>query len=253
MIKKNKMKKFVITLFTFIISFLNSNAQDSGIGAVTTGDLFSGGNVILRGLMERDYELVLLNGEMIHGKAEGSPYLNDEFTKGKIIFDNGKEYDVLTRLNVGTQKFEIKKNLNSPTSIIYINESISIQMNNNMYDLHSINLENEQILAILENCVELENISLYYFPRKVIKMPVETGAAAPTTGFTKTPMPKWTEANEFLILKNNNWYSVPNSFKKLVSMNIFDSTLLKKYKKSNKLNIKKKESLIKMVTYFNSI
>lgn len=247
------MKKFVITLFTFIISFLNSNAQDSGIGAVTTGDLFSGGNVILRGLMERDYELVLLNGEMIHGKAEGSPYLNDEFTKGKIIFDNGKEYDVLTRLNVGTQKFEIKKNLNSPTSIIYINESISIQMNNNMYDLHSINLENEQILAILENCVELENISLYYFPRKVIKMPVETGAAAPTTGFTKTPMPKWTEANEFLILKDNNWYSVPNSFKKLLSKNIFDPKLLKKYKKSNKLNIKKKESLIKMVTYFNSI
>ena len=84
-------------------------------------------------------------------------------------------------------------------------------------------------------------------------MPVETGAVAPTTGFTKTPMPKWTEANEFLILKDNNWYSVPNSFKKLVSMNIFDSKLLKKYKKSNKLNIKKKESLIKMVTYFNSI
>ena len=227
--------------------------QDTGIGGVTTGDLFSGGNVILRGLMERDYELVLLNGEMIHGKAEGSPYLDDEFTKGKIIFDNGKEYDVLARLNVGTQKFEIKKNLNSPTSVIYINESVSIQMNSNMYDLHSIKLENEQILAILENCVELENISLYYFPRKVIKMPLETGAVAPTTGFTKTPMPKWKEANEFLILKDNNWYSVPNSFKKLVSMNIFDSKLLKKYKKSNKLNIKKKESLIKMVTYFNSI
>lgn len=253
MIKKNKMKKFVITLFTFIISFLNSNAQDSGIGAVTTGDLFSGGNVILRGLMERDYELVLLNGEMIHGKAEGSPYLNDEFTKGKIIFDNGKEYDVLTRLNVGTQKFEIKRDFNSPASLIDINESVTVQMNNKMYNLHSINLGNEQILAILENCVELENISLYYFPKKVIKMPVETGAAAPTTGFSKTPKPKWAEASEFLILKDNNWYSVPNSFKKLLSKNIFDPKLLKKYKKSNKLNIKKKESLIKMVTYFNSI
>jgi len=110
-----------------------------------------------------------------------------------------------------------------------------------------------QILAILENCVELENISLYYFPKKVIKMPVETGAAAPTTGFTKVPKPKWADASEFLILKDDNWYSVPNSFKKLVSMNIFDSKLLKKYKKFNKLNIKKKESLIKMVTYFNSI
>ena len=247
------MKKFIISLFVFTISVPIINAQDSGFGAVNPSDLFSGGNVILRGLMERDYELVLLNGEMIHGNAEGSPFLNDDFTKGKIIFNNGKEYDVLARLNVGSQKFEIKKNLNSPSSIIYINESISIQMNRNTYNLHSIKLENEQILAILEDCVELKNISLYYFPRKVIKMPVETGAAAPTTGFTKVPKPKWADASEFLILKDNNWYSIPNSFKKLVSMNIFDSKLLKKYKKSNKLNIKKKESLIKMVTYFNSI
>ena len=28
-------------------------------------------------------------------------------------------------------------------------------------------------------------------------MPVETGAVAPTTGFTKTPKPKWADANEF--------------------------------------------------------
>jgi hypothetical protein len=236
------MKKFIITLFIFIISFPYTYGQEYGIGSVSTDELFSGGNVVLRKLMKRDYS-----------KAEGSPYLNDEFTKGKIIFNNGKEYDVFTRLNVGSQKFEIKKNINSPASLIDINESVTVQMNNKNYNLHSINLNNEQILAILEDCVEFENISLYYFPRKVIKMPVETGAAAPTTGFTKVPKPKWADASEFLILKDNNWYSVPNSFKKLVSMNIFDSKLLKKYKKSNKLNIKKKESLIKMVTYFNSI
>ena len=29
--------------------------QDTGITGVTTGDLFSGGNVILRKLMKRDY------------------------------------------------------------------------------------------------------------------------------------------------------------------------------------------------------
>ena len=236
------MKKFIITLFIFIISFPYTYGQEYGIGSVSTDELFSGGNVVLRKLMKRDYS-----------KAEGSPYLNDEFTKGKIIFNNGKEYDVFTRLNVGSQKFEIKKNINSSASLIDINESVTVQMNNKSYNLHSINLGNEQILAILEDCVEFENISLYYFPRKVIKMPVETGAAAPTTGFTKVPKPKWADASEFLILKDNNWYSVPNSFKKLVSMNIFDSKILKKYKKSNKLNIKKKESLIKMVNYFNSI
>ena len=190
------MKKFIISLIIFTISIPYINAQDSGIGAVTPSDLFSGGNVVLRKLMKRDYS-----------EAEGSPYLNEEFTKGKIVFNNGKEYDVLTRLNVGTQKFEIKKNFNSPASLIDINESVTVQMNNKNYNLHSINLNNEQILAILENCVELENISLYYFPKKVIKMPVETGAAAPTTGFTKVPKPKWADASEFLILKDDNWYS----------------------------------------------
>jgi len=236
------MKKIIITLLISIISIPVTYGQDTGITGVTTGDLFSGGNVMLRKLMKRDYS-----------EADGSPYLNDKFVKGKITFDNGKEYNILTRLNVGSQKFEIRKDLNSEISIIEINESVTIEMENKKYNLHSINLENKQILAVLEKCVVNERISLYYFPRKVIKMPVETGAVAPTTGFTKTPKPKWADANEFLILKNNNWYTVPNSFKKLVEKNIFDSKLLKKYKKSNKLNVKKKESLINLVSYFNSI
>ena len=236
------MKKIILILLILTMSIPITYGQDTGITGVTTGDLFSGGNVMLRKLMKRDYS-----------EADGSPYLNDKFVKGKITFDNGKEYDILTRLNVGSQKFEIRKDLNSEISIIEINESVTIEMENKKYNLHSINLENKQILAVLEKCVENERMSLYYFPRKVIKMPVETGAVAPTTGFTKTPKPKWADANEFLILKNNNWYTVPNSFKKLVEKNIFDQKLLKKYKKSNKLNVKKKESLIKLVSYFNSI
>ena len=236
------MKKIILTLLISIISIPITYGQDTGITGVSTGDLFSGGNVILRKLMKRDYT-----------EADGSPYLKDKFVKGKITFDNGKEYDILTRLNVGSQKFEIRKDLNSEVSLIEINESVTIEMENKKYNLHSINLENKQILAVLEKCIENEKISLYYFPRKVIKMPVETGASAPTTGFTKTPKPKWADANEFLILKNNNWYTVPNSFKKLLEKNIFDQKLLKKYKKSNKLNVKKKESLIDLVSYFNSI
>ena len=196
------MKKIIISIFVLTISFTHTFGQDYGIGSVTSDDLFSGGNVILRKLMKRDYS-----------EAEGSPYLNDQFTKGKIIFNNGKVYDVLTRLNVGTQKFEIKKNINSPASLIEIDETVTVQMNNKKYNLHSISLENEQILAILEDCIELENISLYYFPRKVIKMPVETGAAAPSTGFTKVPKPKWADASKFLILKELRQFEKLSSIK----------------------------------------
>ena len=245
------MKNINIIILFFLISSQLTFSQDY---SVSTGDLFSGGNVMLRKLMERDYDMVLVNGEMVHGDAEGSPYLNDEFTKGKLIFDNGKKYDALTRLNVGTQKFEIKKNLNSPASLININEFITVQMNNKKYNLHSINLNNEQILAILEDCINSDNISLFYFPRKVIKFPpVKMGAVAPSSGSTKAPKPKWVDANEFLINKDGKWHSIPRSFKKLLAKNIFDQKLLKKYKKANKLNLKNKESLMALVSYFNSI
>jgi hypothetical protein len=92
------MKKFITTLLIFIMSFPYTYGQDYGIGGVTTDDLFSGGNVILRKLMKRDYS-----------EAEGSPYLNDEFTKGKIVFNNGKEYNVLTRLKCWNTKIRNQK------------------------------------------------------------------------------------------------------------------------------------------------
>ena len=79
------------------------------------------------------------------------------------------------------------------------------------------------------------------------------GAVAPSSGSTSEPKPKWVDANEFLINKDGKWHSIPRSFKKLIAKNIFDQKLLKKYKKANKLNLKNKESLIELVSYFNSI
>jgi hypothetical protein len=233
------MKKTIILILFFLSSISELSSQNYDI---SNDELFSGGNVIIKKLMKRDYS-----------EAEGSPYLKKDFVKGKIIFNNGKEYDIYARLNVAIQKFEIKKILSSQETLIDIDETVKVLMDQKEYSLHSVNTDNENILAILEECIVLKNVSLYFFPRKVIKMPVETGAVAPSTGFTKVPKPRLVDASEYLIYKNKKWYTIPNSFKKLVEKNIFDSKLLKKYKKSNKLNLKKKESLINLVSYFNSI
>ena len=233
------MRNINTLILFFLISSQLTFSQDYG---VSTDDLFSGGNVLLRKLMKKDFS-----------EAEGSPYLDKNFRNGKIIFNNGKTYDVLTRLNVGTQKFEIKKDESSQPSIIELNSSVKIEMNGNTYKSYSINLNKKEIIAVLEDCIELDNISLYYFPRKVIKMPIRTGAVAPSSGSSSDPKPKWANANEFLIYKDDKWQTVPTSFKKLIAKNIFDQKLLKKYKKANKLNLKKRESLIELVSYFNSI
>ena len=82
-----------------------------------------------------------------------------------------------------------------------------------IYKSHTINLDGQEVIAVLENCIELNNVSLYYFPRKVIKMPVETGGAnAPSSGSSSDPKPKWANANEFLINKDGKWYSIPVSY-----------------------------------------
>lgn len=97
------MKKTIILILFFLSSISELSSQNYDI---SNDELFSGGNVIIKKLMKRDYS-----------EAEGSPYLKKDFVKGKIIFNNGKEYDIYARLNVAIQKFEIKKNIKFPRNI----------------------------------------------------------------------------------------------------------------------------------------
>ena len=100
------MKKLLNSLLILLLlSFQNSFSQTFEIS-----EIFETSSVILgKKLNIEDYS-----------KAEGSPYLNKKFKSGKLIFKNGKIYDVLTRLNVGSQKFEIKKDFNSNPNLIEI-------------------------------------------------------------------------------------------------------------------------------------
>ena len=70
------MRNINTLILFFLISSQLSFSQDYG---VSTDDLFSGGNVLLRKLMKKDFS-----------EAEGSPYLDKNFRNGKIIFNNGK-------------------------------------------------------------------------------------------------------------------------------------------------------------------
>ena len=96
-------------------------------------------------------------------------------------------------------------------------------------------------------------ISLYYYPKKLIEKPNKDGIQAPPTGFTKAPQSKWKDDGSFLIFYNGSTYQLPTSHKKMSDLKIFDQELYKKYRKSNKLNLKKEDNLIELVKYFDSI
>ena len=67
--------------------------------------------------------------------AKGSPYLENDYKSGKIIFENGKQYEAQIRLNVSEQKFEIRKNNTSQASAIDIDQSVTVEINGKKYGI----------------------------------------------------------------------------------------------------------------------
>ena len=196
----------------------------------------------------------LYNLKSYDNTVKGSPYLENDYKSGKIIFENGKQYEAQIRLNVSEQKFEIRKNNTSQASAIDIDQSVTVEINGKKYGLHSFsfNSESNNTIGVLENVIELEKYSLYYFPRKKIEMPNQPNVIAPTTGYTKPPSPEWVDSSVFLIFHNNQTYTVPTSHKKMKDLNLLDEKTYKKYRKANKLNLKNKGSLKNFVKYLNS-
>ena len=209
---------------------------------ISPDQLINSGNVLIERLKKYD------------GDAKGNPYLNKDFVYGKLVFNNGKEYDALIRLNVSEQKFEIKKDINSTPSAIKIDETVKVTIAKASYKLHSFNLGSSiNTIAILEECLILDKYALYYFPQKKLEMPNKSAIPAPTSGYTKPPRPEWKDNSAYLIFYNNKTYELPTSHKKMMDLRLFDEKLYKKYRKANKLNLKNKESLKGLITYFNSL
>ena len=98
---------------------------------------------------------------------------------------------------------------------------------------------------------ELDNISLYYFPRKKLQKPIEAGISAPTSGYGKTDNPEWKDDGFYFFKINGKYLEVPTKYKKLLELKIFDDVKLKAFRKKYKLDLRKEGKLIELVKYFN--
>ena len=91
---------------------------------------------------------------------------------------------------------------------------------------------------------------MYIYPNKLIKIPEEKVSTAP--GNVKEKVAQWKDDNKFIIIKNNVGYIIPKSHKKMSDLKLLKSDDYKKFRKKNKFNLKKRESLIIFVDYLNS-
>ena len=125
-------------------------------------------------------------------------------------------------------------------------------MNGKEYKLHALNSVEYGEIGILRKCIELEKISLYYFPRKKLQKPIEPGISAPTSGYGKTDNPEWKDDGFYFFLIDDKYIRVPTKHKKLSELKVFDDQKYKSFRKKSKLDLKKESKLVELVKYFNS-
>ena len=227
------MKKIILLLL--FVNILNSQSFTD----LTEQNLYRGGNVFLLDKMN-NYD----------DDIDGTPYLNPDFDKGQIIFENGNSYNGEIRIDLVAQNFQIKGK-NGKITPIEVNNKVKIDIKGDKYKLHNINSVEFGEVGILRECIELENISLYYFPRKKLQKPIEAGISAPTSGYGKTNNPEWKDDGFYFFLINEKYIRLPNKYKKLVELRLFDENKLKTFRKKYKLDLKKESKLIELTKYFN--
>ena len=237
------MKKILILSLLMVFNFSSAQIVElQSMSDLTQQKLFSAGNVFIKDKTKKN----------LPSSIKGHPYFQKEFIKGNLLFENNKKYSALIRFDVSEQKFEIKKNKNSSITSIGIDKSVNVTIGEKKFKSHSFTLHNksQKSIAILEEIKKTENFSLYLYPIKSIKLPDEKISAAP--GSSKEPVAEWKDSNRFIIIKNNIGYLIPKSHKKMSDLKLLKSDDYKKFRKKNKLNLKKRESLIKLVDHLNS-
>ena len=237
------MKKILLLSFLMIYHYSTAQVVElQSMSDLTQQKLFSAGNVFIKDKTKKK----------IPSEIKGHPYLEKEFKKGHLLFENNKKYSALIRFDISEQKFEIKKDLNSPISSIGIDKSVNVKIGEKIFKSHTFTLHNnsQNTIAILEEIKKTGNYSLYMYPNKLIKIPEEKVSTAP--GNVKEKAAQWKDDNKFIIIKNNVGYIIPKSHKKMSDLKLLKSDDYKKFRKKNKLNLKKRESLIKFVDYLNS-
>ena len=229
------MKK--ILFFLIILSNLNSQ----NLSELTEQNLFRGGNVFLLDKLNK-YDLDI----------EGSPYLNLDFEKGQIIFQNGNSYSGDIRIDLVAQNFEIRRKDGKITPIS-VDDKVKININGENYKMHVFNTSEYGNMGILRECIKLDNISLYYFPRKKLQKPIEAGISAPTSGYGKKANPEWKDNGFYFFLIGNKYIRVPTKHKKISELKIFNDQEYKLFRKRNKLDLKNERKLVELVKYFNDV
>ena len=181
---------------------------------------------------------------------KGTPFIFEEFVSGKIVFESGKNIAGDFRMDLYAHKIQTKNN-DGKIFEISIDNTFELIISGKKYSFHELDLIETNNFVILRECLKLENISLYEFYDKDLKKPLEVTSSAANSGYGKTADPEWVDKSTYIIYYKNKYFEVHKSHKKMIGLKVFDEKDYTKFRKKNKINLKKEEDLKQLIAFFN--
>lgn len=180
--------------------------------------------------------------------TKGSPFENDEFILGSILSDNSTLIsNVYLRYNAHQDEFQIKPTPNAPdVNVQAIKKSTDffIKMGDVIY---TYKLPQDGFGGYYQILVEGNNVDLL---KKISKKFIEGQNSV--TMMTGNHPNRLIDESSYVVSKDNKIIEVTGSKNKILEAIAGDQkNELKKHTKSEKLNVKKEEDLIKAVNYYN--
>ena len=181
---------------------------------------------------------------------KGSPFIYEDFVTGQIVFESGKNITGDFRMDLHAHKIQTKNN-DGKIFEISIDSTFELIIGGKKYSFHELDLVETNNFIILRECLKLENISLYEFFNKDLKKPIEVTGSAANSGYGKTADPEWVDQSVYIIYYKNKYHEVPKNHKKMIGLKLFNEKDYTKFRKENKINLKKEKDLKQLITFFN--
>ena len=181
---------------------------------------------------------------------KGTPFIFEDFVTGKIVFESGKNIVGDFRMDLYAHKIQTKNN-DGKIFEISIDNTFELIIGGKKYSFHELDLIETNNFVILRECLKLENISLYEFYNKNLKKPIEVTGSAANSGYGKTADPEWVDQSVYIIYYKNKYHEVPKNHKKMIGLKVFNEKDYTKFRKENKINLKKEEDLKQLIAFFN--
>jgi hypothetical protein len=180
-------------------------------------------------------------------KVEGTPYLNEQFIEGEIIFGEANRTKVPVRYNIYQDLMEYQQN-GKALALDPTNKIKKVRMGEETFIVEKFNLEGKSKYGFL-NVLDTGKMTL--LSKKIIKYQEPLKGRALDGGDLPAKFSRLSDAY-FYKLGEGELKEIGN-LKDMIASLPDKQEELKQFAKKEKISPKKEEELLKLVRYYNSL